>query len=92
METNTTITPMENNTTPPKEIWLDKNYKFDNYFHSDLIVRTSDYGTGNQVKYLSEQSVKEMLAEKDREIEILREGEKVLINSIEILSAMVKNK
>lgn len=65
---------MENNTTPMKqinEIWITKT-------DSEVLALPLGLGginglitiedNGGQVKYLSEQSVNEMLAEKDREI------------------------
>ena len=79
--------PMENNTTPPKEIWInqfeidDVNKMSSSDLHLDPDGEVSFVeGMYNQeVKYLSEQSVNEMLAEKEREITML----KVLLDDAE---------
>ena len=79
--------PMENNTTPPKEIWInqfeidDVNKMSSSDLHLDPYGEVSFVeGMYNQeVKYLSEQSVNEMLAEKEREITML----KVLLDDAE---------
>lgn len=64
---------MENNTTPPKEIWIEKQdaeylaLKIGIDYIRGSISSTNQYKC--DTKYLSEQSVLEMLAEKDKEIE-----------------------
>ena len=66
--------PMENNTTPPKELYVDM-LAFEQGGICDYV--TISHQTIDDIKYLSEQSVKEMLAEKEREIERLKkENEK----------------
>lgn len=64
-----------NKTTPPKEIYLlgqdlelMTNYPPTNLFMIDASLTDV---LGRQVKYLSEESVKEMLAERDKEIDKL---------------------
>ena len=73
---------MESNTTPPKEIYLlGQDLEFmvnDSRKELYYIDASLTDVLGRQVKYLSEQSVKEMLAEKDKEIERLKSEVKEL--------------
>lgn len=76
---------MANNTTPPKEIYVGNEY-------IEIIqgkMRSREFASteriyDEQIKYLSEQSVLEMLAEKDRRINTLLERIKFRDDQIDI--------
>lgn len=71
----------------PKEVYLletDLNFLSNNNPHMLYIIEGSSTDVlGGQIKYLSEESVKEMLADKDKEVERLK-SENQKLNKVEL--------